>query len=222
MIRYNPSIHGEHFMDALPLFLQQKEFIVKTCLILFRIACIDPAHYQRAVSVLLSTPNPPSSWNSNNNNDINNNNDSNDNDNDNDRLQHLQKELTTLQRLAIFAVTVHPVSNAEGYSLVQLPYKREILDGIQLSDDEYFQLCKERIEQLKDSSSFGILRIINMANSSTVTLLILFLQLADPYKQTDLSEPMKYILHIHSERWRGIERERMRELLDIARYEEGV
>ncbi len=108
----------------------------------------------------------------------------------------------------MFTLPTHTYSDfQEMYS-----YSREIARGIQLTDEQYLQHCKELIEG-GEILGFGILRIINMVNVSTVCLLTQSLKSIAPSKE-HIGEPFKYILHINSQQWRDIEMERKQELLN--------
>ncbi len=186
-------------MDTLALFLQEKELTVGTLLLLLRIASIDTTHFQRVISILLSTNNASSDLTSSS--DSTNNDKDNNNNNNTSSQQHIQ--LTTLQRLAVFQASISPYIPI----IPRDPISRDILNGIQLDPDQYFEYCERRIEERK-INSFGILRIIDLVNPSTVDLVIQSLKLIDPSDAFERAggEAFKYILHINSQQWREIKR----------------
>ncbi len=141
-------------MDTLALFLQEKELTVGTLLLLLRIASIDTTHFQRVIStILLSTNNASSDLTSSN--DSNNKDMENNNNNNTSPQQNIQ--LTTLQRLAVFQASISPYIPI----IPRDPISRDILNGIQLHPDQYFEYCKRRIGERK-INSFGILHIIDL------------------------------------------------------------
>ncbi len=153
-------------------------------------ASLNTSNYQHTVSILLS------------------NDDDNDNNNNNENGTHTSQpiQLTTAQRLAVFVAPTHT------YLISTYSYASELLHGTPLSDEQYFQHCKELIWDGR-RRNFGILRILNMVNPSTIDLLIQSLKTIDPYNYPS-GEPFKYILHINSKQWKDIGQERRQELLD--------
>ncbi len=154
----------------------------RSLLLLFHIASIDTTHFQRVVSTMLSTTGID--------------------------YTHLQKQqiqqLTTLQRLSIFETTFR--------SSTPNPVSDQIRNGTQLSQEEYFQHCKQLIENRR-VKGFGMLRILDMVNQSTVDLLIQFLKLVNPIYQST-GPALEYILFINSQQWKEIEIERKQDLLN--------
>ncbi len=173
-------------MQVLALFLQQKDFVMKALLILFRIATFNPTYFQRVAAILLS---------SNLSSDKN-----------NSSSPH-QLQLTTQQRIAIFEIK---------FKVQYFGGKSDDL-GTQRSDDEYFQSAKQHIEDGK-ITFFGIFRILDVVNLSTVQLLIQSLKLADPSKSPTWiyspGEAFQYILHVKSQQWKELDLESKQELLD--------
>ncbi len=180
--RNNPALVGKHVLDTLGFFLQQKYLMGKSLLILLHFASIDTTHFQRVVSTLLSTTGID--------------------------YTHLQKQqiqqLTILQRLSIFETTFR--------SSTPNSVSDQIRNGTQLSEEEYFQHCKQLIEDRR-VRGFGMLRILDMVNQSTVDLLIQFLKFANPIYQST-GDAMEYILFINSQQWREIGIQRKQALLN--------
>ncbi len=195
-------------LDVLAFLLQQKDFVVDVLLILLHIATLDTTHYQRTVSLLLSPP--PSNKLAREDEDNNNNTSPvddirNDNNNNSETKTHNSqkdiKQLTTTQRLAIFTTT-HRYSDLLKYTQAS----QAVFRGTKLTDEEYFQHCKELI-QSGEIRVFGILRILDLINPPTVDLLLQSMPRVDPSIK-EIGEPCKYILHINSQQWRGIDIDR--------------